>query len=273
MKSRGAHIKIESLSHRYGFRSAYVLDDVSFSIEPGSRIALVGRSGCGKSTLLQLLAGLSRPTKGSIHIDGCHVRSPSARWNVMFQKPSLYPWMSVERNASLGMYIAGKRNASTSRVAELLELVGLSEFAKTNVQQLSGGQQQRVALARSLATRPQLLMLDEPFAALDEMTRTGLQEDVTRITRQLDMTQIIVTHDIDEAITMADRILVLSSCPGKIIGDLDNDIARAALKASIRSCLSGDLDRDAFGEALNHRDRRNRIDVPRATTTLTARGT
>lgn len=220
MASRGSHIQVDHVSHRYGYRGENVLEDVELTIEPGQRVALVGRSGCGKSTLLQLVSGLVQPSEGSIHIDGTRVSSPSPKWNVMFQKPSLYPWMTVERNASLGMLIAGEHAEAKRRVPELLDLVGLADYADVNAQQLSGGQQQRVALARSLATQPELLMLDEPFAALDEMTRAAMQRDVTRITKQFEMTQILVTHDIDEAVTMADRVLVMSSSPGKIVGDL-----------------------------------------------------
>ena len=240
MSSRGSHLNIDNVSHRYGYRGDYVLEGISLTIEPGQRVALVGKSGCGKSTLLQLISGLVQPTEGSIHIDGTRISAPSPKWNVMFQKPSLYPWMTVERNAALGMLIAGESEEAKRRVPKLLELVGLSEFAKVNAQQLSGGQQQRVALARSLATQPELLMLDEPFAALDEMTRKAMQKDVTRITKQFQITQILVTHDIDEAITMAERVLVMSSCPGKIVGDLMNDRPATALKTKIRKYLGGD---------------------------------
>lgn len=237
MTARGSHIQIESLCHRYGFRSAPVLENIALTIEPTERVALVGRSGCGKSTLLQLIAGLVKPTSGSIRIDGTVVKSPSPKWNMMFQKPSLYPWLSVRKNAAFGMAIAGDTDKAQQRIPELLEIVGLSDHADKNVQQLSGGQQQRVALARSLATQPELLMLDEPFAALDEMTRAALQQDVTRICKQFQMTQIIVTHDIDEAIAMAKRILVMSSCPGQIVGDLTNDISAPELKKQIRALL------------------------------------
>lgn len=242
MSSRGSHVDIDNVSHRYGYRGDFVLETISLAIEPGQRVALVGRSGCGKSTLLQLISGLVQPTEGSVRIDGSRVNGPSPKWNVMFQKPSLYPWMTVERNAALGMLIAGDGVEARKRVPDLLELVGLAEFADVNAQQLSGGQKQRVALARSLATQPELLMLDEPFAALDEMTRKSMQQDVTRITKQFEMTQILVTHDIDEAITMAERVLVMSSCPGRIVGDLMNDRSPEVLKEKIRWYLGGESD-------------------------------
>lgn len=242
MSSRGSHVRIDAVSHRYGFRSDLVLQDISLTIEPGERVALVGRSGCGKSTLLQLISGLVRPSEGTVHIDGRKVTEPSPKWNMMFQKPLLYPWMTVERNAAFGMLIAGEGELAKQRIPELLDLVGLGAYAKVNSQQLSGGQQQRVALARSLATQPELLMLDEPFAALDEVTRANLQQDVTRITKQFEMTQVIVTHDIDEAIKMADRILIMSPNPGQIVGDIANDLPAVELKKKIRGFLGGDSD-------------------------------
>lgn len=248
MSSRGSHVRIDAVSHRYGFRSDLVLKDITLTIEPGERVALVGRSGCGKSTLLQLISGLVRPSQGAIWIDGRKVTEPSPKWNMMFQKPLLYPWMTVERNAAFGMLIAGESELAKKRIPELLDLVGLGAYAKVNSQQLSGGQQQRVALARSLATQPELLMLDEPFAALDEVTRANLQQDVTRITRQFEMTQVIVTHDIDEAITMADRILIMSPNPGRIIGDIANDMPASELKKKIRGYLGGDVDVAKFSK-------------------------
>lgn len=241
MSPRGSHVRIESLCHRYHHRGPWVLDDIDLTLEPGSSVALIGRSGCGKSTLLQLMSGLVLPHRGRIHIDGTLIRQPSPRWNMMFQKPSLYPWMTAEKNAALGMLIAGEAGKAVRRVPELLELVGMSAFAKSHVRQLSGGQQQRIALARSLATNPELLMLDEPFAALDEVTRSAMQRDVTHICKEFGITQVIVTHDIDEAFFMADRIIVLSSGPGRIVADIQNDAANAEHhKQHVRSLLSVD---------------------------------
>ncbi|MFK8110763.1 MAG: ABC transporter ATP-binding protein [Rubripirellula sp.] len=241
MSFRGSHVQIDNLSHRYGTRRPWVLEDVSLTIEPGTSVSLVGRSGCGKSTLLQLMSGLVSATQGRVTIDGTHVRSPSPRWNMMFQKPSLYPWMSAEKNAALGMLIAGHSYQAKERVPELLELVGMAEFAKARVRQLSGGQQQRVALARSLATQPELLMLDEPFAALDESTRSAMQRDVIRITQQLGITLVIVTHDIDEAFVMADRVVVMTPNPGRIAADFTSEqrqsLGLKETKQRVRSIL------------------------------------
>ncbi len=216
MSRRGAHIQLKAVGHRYKAWRKRVLEGISLEIQPGERIALVGRSGCGKSTLLHLMAGLLLPTEGEIRIDGQRVERPSPRWIVMFQEPHLYPWMTVAQNAGLGLKFAGRRREMAQRVHELLALVELQDYAGRNVQDLSGGQQQRVALARSLALQPEVLLLDEPFSSLDAVTRHSLQRDVRRIASDLGITLIIVTHDIAEAVAMADRVLVMSSDPGRI---------------------------------------------------------
>jgi NitT/TauT family transport system ATP-binding protein len=212
----GAHLSVSGVSHRYRRAPGFALANVSFDIEPCEAVALVGRSGCGKSTLLHLMAGLMSPTAGDVYIDGLAVMRPSPRWVVMFQQPHLYPWMTVAQNIGLGLKFAGRRNEIPQRVAELLDLVELQGFGDRNVQDLSGGQQQRVALARSLAVRPEILFLDEPFSALDAVTRRALQRDVRRIAHDLGITLVIVTHDIAEAVAMADRAFVMSADPGRI---------------------------------------------------------
>ena len=253
MNPGGSHVRIASVNYRYSVRSEFVIEDLSLTIEPGQRVALIGGSGCGKSTLLKLMSGLALPSSGNIHIDGAHVRTPRPVWNMMFQKPSLYPWMSVKQNASLGMLIAGERRLVKDRVPDLLEMVGLTQFADTNVQRLSGGQQQRVALARSLASQPELLMLDEPFAALDEVTRNALQNDVMRISDQFGMTMVVVTHDIDEAIKMSNRILVMSANKGKVLADLSNEPTEddesriRELKSQMRRHLKTDMGKTSGG--------------------------
>ncbi len=161
----GAHVAVTGISHRYRRASGLALENVTFEVQPCESVALVGRSGCGKSTLLHLMAGLTMPTVGDVYIDGKRVDGPSPRWIVMFQQPHLYPWMTVSQNVGLGLRFAGRRKEIPGRVKELLGLVELSDYANRNVQDLSGGQQQRVALARSLAVRPEVLLLDEPFSA------------------------------------------------------------------------------------------------------------
>lgn len=213
-----ASISIDYISHTYKGQSATTLEEIAVTIAPGEKVALIGRSGCGKSTLLHMLAGLLIPSDGCVRINGHQVRRPSAKWNMMFQKPSLYPWMNVQENVALGLTLAGINDPD--KVAGLLELVSLQDKAKANVQSLSGGQQQRVALARSLATTPELLLLDEPFSALDAFTRSSLQDEVSLIAAKQDLTMVIVTHDIDEAAAMADRVLIMSANPGRIVGEV-----------------------------------------------------
>lgn len=219
-----ARIAIDYVTHTFRGQPTATLEDVDATIQAGEKIALIGRSGCGKSTLLHMLAGLMLPSQGCVRIDGRRVTKPSAKWNMMFQKPSLYPWMNVRQNAALGLVFAGQGRSANTRVDALLDLVGLGDNKDANVQQLSGGQQQRVALARSLATEPDLLLLDEPFSALDAFTRSALQDEVAHITRQRDLTLVIVTHDIEEAVAMADRVLIMSRNPGTIVGEVRVDL-------------------------------------------------
>ncbi|MEI2385147.1 ABC transporter ATP-binding protein [Breoghania sp. JC706] len=213
---RGAHLAVEEITHRYRRAGQPAVRDISFEVNPGEALALVGRSGCGKSTLLHIMAGLIPPTQGTVRIDGLSIVEPSPRWVVMFQQPSLYPWMSVAQNVALGLKFTGRKREIATRVPEMLRLVELSDYADRNVQDLSGGQQQRVALARSLAPSPEVLMLDEPFSALDAFTRGTLQRDVRRIAKDLGITLVLVTHDLAEAVVMADRALVLAANPGRI---------------------------------------------------------
>ncbi|MYM54501.1 ABC transporter ATP-binding protein [Thalassovita mangrovi] len=216
---RGAHIAVMGLSHAYRKADGPVLDDINFEVRPGEVMALLGRSGCGKSTLLHMLSGLTLPSQGEVAINGNTVRDPSPKWVMMFQAPSLYPWMTVAQNAALGLRFTRRGDEIAKRVPEVLGLVDLANFADRNAQELSGGQQQRVALARSLAPSPELLLLDEPFSALDAFTRRALQKDVRKIAKDLGLTLVIVTHDVGEAVRMADRVLVLDANPGRIAED------------------------------------------------------
>ena len=217
VKPSGAHIVVKGVSHRYRGSAQSALNNINFEVQPGEAVALVGRSGSGKSTLLHILSGLMLPSAGEVYIDDKLVHAPSPRWIVMFQQPHLYPWMNVEESVGLGLKFARRsKRVIDKRVAELLSLMELEDFASRNVQDLSGGQQQRVALARSLAVQPELLLLDEPFSALDAVTRRALQRDVRRIANDKGITVIIVTHDIAEAVAMADRAIVMKSNPGEI---------------------------------------------------------
>lgn len=225
-----ANLSIDFITHTFKGQKQPTLKNIALQIKPGEKIALIGRSGCGKSTLLHMMAGLLIPSEGCVRIHGHTVSKPCAKWNMMFQKPSLYPWMSVRENAELGLIFTGKRDAA--KIDRLLAMVGLSDKADANVQSLSGGQQQRVAVARSMATSPELLLLDEPFSALDAFTRASLQDDVASIVTQEGLTLVIVTHDIDEAVAMADRVLIMSANPGQIVGEMTVDLPFPRNRAS-----------------------------------------
>jgi len=216
------NIKIEGLGYRYSTRGNPTFSNLMLESPRGEALAIIGRSGCGKSTLLHIIAGLNRPTEGTMHFDDKKIEGPSSRWVMMFQAPHLFPWMKVSQNVGVGLGFAGwPEKEKAERVAEALKLVELSDYADTNVQDLSGGQQQRVALARSLVMEPELLLLDEPFSALDAFTRASLQRDVRSIAKRLGFNLIIVTHDIDEAVLMADRALIMAGAPGKIVHELE----------------------------------------------------
>jgi NitT/TauT family transport system ATP-binding protein len=220
-----AQVSIDFISHTFPGQQAPTLSGLDARIEPGESVVLIGRSGCGKSTLLHMLAGLARPSEGCVRIGGHQITGPSARWNMMFQKASLYPWLNVRDNAALGLEITGeRRDRARQRSEELLAMVGLADQADAHVLSLSGGQQQRVALARSLATDPEMLLLDEPFSALDAFTRTALQDEVVRIAREQGLTLVTVTHDIDEAVAMADRVFIMDANPGRFVDEIAIDL-------------------------------------------------
>ena len=222
MSIRGVNINIQGLGYRYTARGKPVFSNLKLESNRGEALAIIGRSGCGKSTLLHIIAGLNRPTEGTIHFDDKKVEGPSSRWVMMFQAPHLFPWMKVSQNVGVGLRFAGwPEKEKRERVAEALSLVELGDYAETSVQDLSGGQQQRVALARSLVMEPELLLLDEPFSALDAFTRASLQRDVRSIAKRLGFNLIIVTHDIDEAVLMADRALIMAGAPGKIVREFE----------------------------------------------------
>jgi NitT/TauT family transport system ATP-binding protein len=225
MAVRGVEIEVRDLTHRYTNKSPITFENVNFKAEPGEAIAIIGRSGCGKSTLLHIIAGLLAPTSGTVKINGEQVVKTSPRWVMMFQAPHLFPWMKVSQNVGVGLRFAGwPKEKIEKRVAEVLELVELQDFAENSVLDLSGGQQQRVALARSLVMEPEVLLLDEPFSALDAFTRAALRRDVRSIAKQLGFNLLLVTHDIDEAVIMADRALIMAGKPGRIYDELEIDL-------------------------------------------------
>lgn len=193
------------------------LENVNLSIEKGEFICLLGPSGCGKSTLLNAIAGFDPINHGSIKIDGEEVTQPSTRNVTIFQNYGLLPWRNVKRNVELGLESKGIDKEERSKIADkYIDLVGLTNFKKSHPRQLSGGMQQRVAIARALAVDPEILFMDEPFGALDAITRMKLQDDILDICRNEKKTIIFVTHDIEEAVFLADRIVVMTPNPGKI---------------------------------------------------------
>ncbi|AEE68168.1 ABC transporter ATP-binding protein [Bordetella pertussis] len=193
------------------------LSKVSFSLAPGEFVSLIGQSGCGKSTLLSLIAGLIPPTSGAVLVDGTPVTRPSPRIGYMLQQDYLFEWRTILDNVMLGAEIQGRRDArSEARAVHLLEKCGLGAFLEHTPRQLSGGMRQRAALARTLVTEPDVILLDEPFSALDSQTRLAISDEVVDILRRERKTVVLVTHDIGEAIAMTDRVIVLSRRPGRL---------------------------------------------------------
>lgn len=204
-----------------------VLDCINLSIDRGEFICLLGPSGCGKTTLLNLMAGFERPSQGEIKINGLPVTEPSPRYVTIFQNYGLLPWRTVQKNVELGL--ESQKIAPEKRKAlvdEYLDLVGMSRFKKHHPYQLSGGMQQRVAIARALAVDPEILFMDEPFGALDAITRMKMQEEITGIWEKKRKTIIFVTHDIDESVYLADRIVIMTPHPGRIKSIIKVPLAR-----------------------------------------------
>lgn len=214
-----------------GYLSA--LRDVSFGVDENEFVCIIGPSGCGKSTLLRILAGLEKPTSGRVVVDGAEVRDCNSDRIMVFQDLFLFNWMTVIDNVSFGLFVKGVDRRKRYQEAEkYVRLVRLEGFEKKYPDQLSGGMRQRVALARALCPDPRILLMDEPFGALDEQTRFLMQEELLRIWDTVRKTIVFVTHSIDEAITLADRIIVLTYRPGMITSILDVDITRPRTRES-----------------------------------------
>lgn len=197
------------------------LENISFDVNPGEFIAIVGPSGCGKSTLLSMIAGLIKPESGTISLDGKTLTSARTRIGYMLQKDHLFEWRTVLSNILLGLEIQSRMDeASKTKALEMLTTYGLDAFADAKPSQLSGGMRQRAALIRTLVLEPDLLLLDEPFSALDYQTRLTVADDIWKIIKKEEKTAILVTHDLSEAVSMADRVFVLSARPGRLIKDV-----------------------------------------------------
>ena len=201
----------------------HALDDVSVTMESGEFISLVGPSGCGKSTILRLVAGLINPTMGKVTVNGTEVDGTSPDRGVVFQKPTLFPWLTVEKNIGFSLDMQGKLKGNEHKVQRMIDVIGLQKFKDDYPGQLSGGMAQRVALVRTLINEPEILLLDEPLGALDAFTRMRMQDEILTIWREKQQLALMVTHDVDEAIYMGTRVLVMDANPGRIVADIKID--------------------------------------------------
>ena len=214
------HLQVSQVCKRYGHgaQQKLVLDQVSFDLHSGQFLALVGSSGSGKSTMMRLIAGLEKPSSGSICIDGQPVRGPGSDRGMVFQKYSLYPWLTAAQNVAFGMELQQRpRQEIRERTAYFLEVVGLADAARSLPRELSGGMQQRVAIARALAAEPKVLLLDEPFGALDIQIRESMQEFLHQLWRQTGLTALLITHDLEEALLLAGQVHIMAPAPGRIV--------------------------------------------------------
>jgi NitT/TauT family transport system ATP-binding protein len=224
-----AHIVVDKVSKVFETegRRMVALENITLEIPRGQFVCLLGPSGCGKSTLLNAIAGFAPPTAGRVVADGVPVAGPGPERGMVFQEYALFPWMTVEQNVSFGLEIKGQPRAQiAARVAELLKMLSLEDFAKRYPKDLSGGMRQRVAIARVLALDSPIMLMDEPFGALDALTRRNLQDELLRIWAELKKTVIFVTHSIEEAIYLADRIVVMTYRPGTVKRDILVELPR-----------------------------------------------
>ncbi len=226
------HAEAVTKTFNVGKRTLTAVEDVTFSVEPGEFVSIIGPSGCGKSTMLKLIAEIYQPTSGNLSVNG---RSPrdarlGRELGMVFQDPALFPWRNVLDNVLLPLEIAGRLNDESRRHSvDLLRLVGLSDFLKARPDQLSGGMRQRVAIARALVLEPKLFLLDEPFGALDEITRKRMNLELLRIWTQTHTSALLITHSLSEAVFLSDRVLVMSPRPGTITDDIRIDLPRPRL--------------------------------------------
>jgi NitT/TauT family transport system ATP-binding protein len=219
LKARPVVLEVANLGKTFSGPQGDVvaLEDIHFSVHRREFLCVIGPSGCGKSTLIRILAGLEAPTQGEVLIDRKRVSGPGPERGMVFQGYTLFPWLTVKGNVMFGLKMTGhSRDASESEARQWIAMVGLSKFENAYPHQLSGGMKQRVAIARALATQPRVLLMDEPFGALDAQTRCQMQSYLLQIWRNVDVTIVFITHDLDEAIYLADRILVLKAHPGRL---------------------------------------------------------
>ena len=202
----------------------HALTSVTTTMESGEFISLVGPSGCGKSTMLRLIAGLIHPTTGKLTVNGEEIEKPAPDRGMMFQKATLFPWLTVRDNIAFSLKMQGKLKGNEDKVENMIKVIGLENFREDYPAQLSGGMAQRVALVRSLINEPPILLLDEPLGALDAFTRMNMQDEILKIWQEKKQLAVMVTHDVDEAIYMGTRVLVMDAHPGRVIADIPIDL-------------------------------------------------
>ena len=198
----------------------HALNEINLTMESGEFISLVGPSGCGKSTILRLVAGLIQPTTGKLTVDGKTITEPSPERGMVFQKPTLFPWLTVWDNIAFSLRMQGRLKGNKDKVERMIKVIGLEKFRNDYPGQLSGGMAQRVALVRSLINEPDILLLDEQLGALDAFTRMNMQDEILKIWQEKEQLAIMVTHDVDEAIYMGTRVIVLDANPGRVVADI-----------------------------------------------------
>ena len=227
--------------------SLLALDNINLQVRAGEFVCIVGPSGCGKSTLLHLIAGLQPPTSGQILIDGKPVQGPGTDRILIFQDHGLFPWLTVRQNVEFGMKMKGvPKRERKEKTSHYLRLVHLAKFEKSYIHQLSGGMRQRVAIARALATEPDVLLMDEPFGALDAQTRTMMQEELVRIARLNPRTVLFVTHAVEEAVYLADRVAIMTRRPGRIKEVIDVRTVRVAEEWDRHERIEDVMDLESF---------------------------
>ena len=253
MEEKKVTLKLDNVSKSFAKiendEVTHALNEVDLTLHSGEFVSLVGPSGCGKSTILRLIAGLIVPTTGTVSVDGKPVTKPSPERGMVFQKPTLFPWLTVEKNIAFSLRMQGKLKGNEDRVQQMLDVIGLEAFKDDYPDQLSGGMAQRVALVRSLINEPDILLLDEPLGALDAFTRMNMQDEILKIWYEKKQLAIMVTHDVDEAIYMGTRILVMDANPGRIVEDIhiDQTYPRDRSSASFVEYRNRILNRLHFG--------------------------
>ena len=228
MEKKNVVLKLEDVSKSFAKietdEVTHALTSVTTSMESGEFISMVGPSGCGKSTMLRLVAGLIKPTTGKLTVNGEEIGEPGPDRGMMFQKATQFPWLTVYDNIAFSLRMQGKLKGNEEKVEKMIEIIGLQNFRQDYPGQLSGGMAQRVALVRSLINEPEILLLDEPLGALDAFTRMNMQDEILKIWQEKQQLALMVTHDVDEAIYMGTRVLVMDAHPGRVIADIKIDL-------------------------------------------------